>query len=175
MHPLASHVADLDIRRYAPSDHHRVLELHEEALRATGVYIEDVPAEVEADLRNIEGTYLETGGEFLVGVHAGKIVAMGGFWPVAQSWLREIDHDRTAELKRMRVDPAHQRRGFGERLLVALEERAHTRGFERVVLDTAPALTAARNLYEKHGYQQTGRREFREHDATVILYGKSID
>lgn len=167
-------VTNLDLRRYEPADRERVLELHEEALRATGEYIEDVPAEVEADLRDIEGAYLQPGGEFLVGEMAGAIVAMGGFRPVEGSWLREIDDDRTAELKRLRVDPVHQRRGYGERVLQALEERAREQGFERMALDTAPELTAARRLYEKHSYEQTGRREFRDGVLAVVLYQKVL-
>lgn len=167
-------MTDLDLRRYEPTDRERVLELHEEALRATGEYIEDVPAEVEADLHDIEGGYLLPGGEFLVGEMAGTIVAMGGFRPVERSWLREVDDDRTAELKRMRVDPVHQRRGYGERVLQTLEERAREQGFKRMWLDTAPELTAARRLYEKHGYEQTGRREFRDGAVAVVLYEKML-
>lgn len=168
-------MTDLDLRRYRPADSERVLELHEEALRATGEYVEDVPEEVEADLHDVEGAYLESGGEFLVGELAGEIVAMGGFRPVEDSWLREGEGERTAELKRMRVAPAHQRRGYGEHILQALEERARERGFERMVLDTAPELTAARRLYGKHGYERTGRREFRGGEVAVVLYEKRLE
>lgn len=167
-------MTDLDLRRYEPADSERVLELHEAALRATGEYVEDVPEAVEADLHDVEGAYLRSGGEFLVGEVGGAVVAMGGFRPVEDSWIRDLEGERAAELKRMRVDPAHQRRGYGERVLTALEERARQRGFQRMVLDTAPELTAARRLYEKRGYRQTGRREFRGGEVAVVLYERDL-
>lgn len=69
----------------------------------------------------------------------------------------------------MRVDPNHQRRGYGERILVALEDRAKEREFERIFLDTNEHLTAARKLYEKHGYEES-HRETRPATGVEFIY-----
>jgi ribosomal protein S18 acetylase RimI-like enzyme len=168
---------ELAIRRYEPADHEQVLELHERALRDTGGYVEDVPPEFEADLHDIAGTYLDNG-EFLVGEHRGEIVAMGGFRAMEHSsdeFERSMtDPERTVELKRMRVAPARQRRGYGERILRALEDTARDRGFERMVLDTGPEMTAARSFYEKHGYEKTGRQTFDGGVVAVVFYEKKL-
>jgi len=100
------------------------------------------------DLDAIGETYLERGGEFLVGVDGQQIVAMGA--------LRRCDTDR-AELKRMRVHPCVQRRGFGRRLLHSLEERALELGYRTLALDTTVQQQAARALYLNKGYRETGR------------------
>lgn len=168
---------DFYVRRYEPSDHDRVLELHEHALRDADGYVEDVPPEAEADLHDITGTYLGDG-EFLVGETDGKIVAMGGFRTMegrSVGFERTIaEPERTAECKRMRVAPACQRRGFGERILHVLEDTARERGFERMVLDTGPEMTAARSFYEKHGYEETGQQTFRDGEFAVVFYEKDL-
>jgi hypothetical protein len=62
------------------------------------------------DLRSIRATYLERGGEFLVGLLDGEAVAMGA--------LRRVS-DTVAEIRRMRVDtrvqPAGSRAPFSPR------------------------------------------------------------
>jgi len=165
---------ELRIRRYEPSDHERVLELHERALRDAGGYVEDVPDEAEADLDDIAGTYLERGA-FVVGERANAtdgIVAMGGFRPFERP---DGDTDaRTAEVKRMRVAPDHQRQGHGTAILQTVETTARDRGFERMVLDTGPGMTAARSFYERHGYEKIGRETFRDGEIEVVLYAKEL-
>lgn len=60
---------DLSLRRYRPADNDRVREVHEASLRDAGAYVEGVP---EPDLEDVVGSYLETGGEFLVGEVDGR-------------------------------------------------------------------------------------------------------
>lgn len=118
--------------------------------------------ELDADLDAIEETYLEAGGEFLVGEVAGEIVAMGAFEPV---------DEETVEITRMRVDPAHQRRGYGQRVLDALEAEARDRGYTAFELDTLARQDAARALYEANGYRETDRLTIGEYE--VLFYRKS--
>jgi endonuclease-3 len=135
------------LRRYDPGDAESVRRVHERALRASAIeFVEDAPA--DADLRRIEEAYLPEG-EFLVGTVDGQVVATGGFSP-------RSDDRRTADLRRMRVHPDHQRRGYGAALLAALERQARDRGFEGAWLETNADLGAARRLYESMGYRQTG-------------------
>jgi len=169
-------VADLTLRRYEPSDCGAVLDLHERALRDAGAYADDLPDGAEADLDDVEAAYLERGGEFLVGERDGEIVAMGAFRPFEGS--EAFDYPErdvpTAEIKRMRVSPEYQRQGYGEHVLRALEERAHERGRQRLVLDTGIEMTAAQSFYESHGFEQVGREEFPEYGVAVLLYERRL-
>jgi len=138
---------DLSIRRYRREDQDAVLRLHNEALGSIpGAHAGDGPW--DRDLERIEDEYFAGGGEFLVGVLSGEVVAMGA--------LRRTG-ERTAEVCRMRVRPALWRRGYGQAILSALEERAFEIGCRLVHLDTTVELEAAQSLYRKNGYRETRR------------------
>ena len=159
---------ELSIRRYEPADAEAVWEIHELALRASPItFAENVPG--DEDLRAIPEEYLDAGGEFLVGTVGGEVVAIGGYQPTGKE-----AGDETAEIRRMRVHPDHQRRGYGETLLTRLESLADERGFDRIVLETNENLRAARALYETHGYEQY---EAESHPVTgedIVRYRKEL-
>jgi GNAT superfamily N-acetyltransferase len=134
------------IRRYQQGDHEEVWSLHHVALEQTGAHAG--PGPWDDDLHQVERVYLADGGEFLVGVLDGRIVAMGA--------LRRKSAE-CAELKRMRVHPDVQRRGFGQRILTELEGRARALGYAKLVLDTTSLQTPAQKLYEKNGFRETHR------------------
>ncbi|HEX6752659.1 MAG TPA: GNAT family N-acetyltransferase [Solirubrobacterales bacterium] len=136
-----------ELRSYRPEDAEAVWGLHDAALEGAGVHGGRGPW--EDDLRDIAGTYLDPGGEFLLAFDGGALVGMGGL-------LRRSSEE--AEITRMRVRPDRQRRGLGRRILAALEGRAGELGFERVRLDTTEEQAAARKLYERAGYREVGRR-----------------
>ena len=168
---------ELRVRRFEPGDTDRVCELHEAAMRDIDAYVADVPDE---DLESVTETYLEAGGEFLVGERDGRIVAMGAFRPVDESdfvaqVLPDIP-DSTVELSRMRVDPDQQRRGYGRQVATELERRARDRGFAHVVLDTMTTQTAARGFYEALGYEKTARERIEGFDEAfeLLCYRKSL-
>lgn len=137
-----------ELRSFCDNDADAVWHLHDAALEEAGTHGGRGPW--EDDLRNIRGTYLDSGGDFLVGLLDGELVAMGGLL------LRSAEE---AEIKRMRVSPDFQRRGFGRLLLERLEERAQALGARAIYLDTTDQQTAARRLYESAGYRETGRRQ----------------
>ena len=134
------------IRRYEGADRDAVWDLHNLALVGTGAHAGNGPW--DDDLHDIRSAHLDAGGEFLVGVRAGRVVAMGA--------LCRIDAG-CVEMKRIRVDPAFQRRGFGRAMLQALERRAAELGYAAVRLDTTTAQVAALRFYQTEGYRETGR------------------
>lgn len=175
-------MTDLRLREFHTGDGERVRELHEAALRDAGGYVEsDGEREFEADLRDVEGSYLDPeGATFLVGTVGGRseIVAMGALRPVAGHLADLLGpfHRRTGEIKRLRVDPAHQRRGYGRQTLDALERRAREAGHRALVLDTTPAQEAAVGLFETAGYERVSRRRvtgFGE-PFTLLCYRKEL-
>ncbi len=103
---------------------------------------------LDEDLKNIPDVYDRAGGVFLIAEWEGTFVGMGA--------LRRVD-ERTAEIKRMRVQPMYQGRGIGTALLRRLEENARAKGYRRLILDTSTRQQAALHLYAKHGYREYRR------------------
>lgn len=165
---------DLRYRRFERADAEAVGHLHERALATTGTDPADVPG--TADLDDVVGSYLDAGGEFLVGVdpeHAvapglatreGSLVAMGGFLPSEQGHADERTVPGAAELHRMRVAPARQREGHGRDLLRRLEVRAREAGFDPLLATTATTQAAAVAFYRAAGYTEVGRSTAGEYE-----------
>lgn len=149
------------VRRFESADTDDVWHLHRTASQDVGVCGPE--GGWADDLRNIGEVYIASGGDFIVAHIGSRLVAMGG--------LRPVDDD-VAELKRMRVDPALQRRGLGKRILGALEARAVVLEFKSIVLDTTTIQVGAQRLYESSGYVRL--KEGMRHGYAVIFYEKRL-
>ena len=136
----------MHIRRYEPGDKRAVRRLHDDALNEVGAHLGTGPW--DEDLDDIEGVYLGSGGEFLVGILKGDVVAMGAI---------KRDSPDVAEVRRMRVRPGLQGRGYGQAMLDALHCRAAGLGYSTLHLDTTVQQRVARRLYLKNGYREVGR------------------
>ena len=136
----------MHIRRYEPSDKRAVRRLHDDALYEVGAHLG--PGTWDDDLDDIEGVYLESGGEFLVGILEREVVAIGALKRVSPN---------AAEVKRMRVRPGLQGRGYGQAILDALHRSAAGLGYTTLHLDTTVQQRVARRLYLKNGYREVGR------------------
>lgn len=62
------------------------------------------------------------------------------------------------EIKSVRTDPDHLRKGVSRHLMDHLEAEARARGYQRLLLETHPSkeYEAARALYERRGYIYRG-------------------
>jgi GNAT superfamily N-acetyltransferase len=136
----------LHIRRYEPGDKRAIRRLHDDALNEVGAHLGTGPW--DEDLDDIEGVYLGSGGEFLVGILEGDVVAMGAI---------KRDSPDVAEVRRMRVRPGLQGRGYGQAMLDALHRRVAGLGYSTLHLDTTVQQRVARRLYLKNGYREVGR------------------
>lgn len=185
-------VSDLKIRRYEPTDATAVQTLHELAFEDVPTDPNDIPG--TEDLREIEAAYIDAGGDFLVGVlptgsdvlepgrhdrlgealrvRDGVLVAMGGFLPASEGYEDERSIDGAAELHRMRVAPALKRRGYGRKLLGALESSIRTAGFDPILATTAKRQHAAVRFYRSEGYERT--EESSSGEYTLIHFQKQI-
>src|SRR5262249_1496250 len=133
----------LEIRRYQAQDHAAVLRVHRLALQSTGA--DPGPGPWEDDLSSpsaVNRNYLASGGEFLVGLIEGQLVAMGALVP--------SDAERV-EIKRMRVHPDFQRCGYGRAILERLEAQASRLGCAAIRLETTTVQTEAIGLYTDSG------------------------
>lgn len=149
------------IREVQADDSDAVWQLHNRALERTGAHAGS--GEWDADVRDAIGSYLNRGGSFLVCEIAGVIIGMGAFLPAGEG---------AVEIKRMRVDPAHQSSGIGWRILSALEQEARDRGFTRAILETTRQQQPARRLYERNGYVRVS--ESRLGRFEILHYEKNL-
>ena len=89
------------------------------------------------------GQFAPPYGAFFVATVDGEPIGCGG--------LRRHD-DGVVEIKRMFVRSSYRRRGHARALLRALEGRARTSGYRRVILETGLAQPEAIALYVGEGY-----------------------
>lgn len=155
-------MAKLVIRQYQSSDKEEVFKLHVRALKNEDAYL--YIGKWEKDFDDIEGIYLRNRGEFLVGTINNRIVAMGG--------LRKKTED-VVELRRMRVDPEFQRRGFGRMILDSLEKRAKELEYKVIEVQTTIKQIPAQKFYIKNGYTEA-RREKEDWIIEAIFYRKEL-
>ena len=150
------------LRRYQPSDKEAVEYLHVYAIQQAGAYLGRGPW--DDDMYKIEEAYLNNQGECLVGEEDGNFVAMGA--------LRHTSSEH-AEIKRMRVHPDYQERGFGQLILTELMAHACILGYKTLPLDTSVVQVSAQKLYEKNGFCEVDR--VIHQNLEVILYEKQLE
>lgn len=152
---------DFSIRLYEPADHDAVLHLHRLALEGVGAYAES--GNWDEDLQRIQKVYFDDGGIFLVGAIGDRIVAMGAMQRLSA---------HKAMLRRLRVLPEFQGRGFGQRMLTAREDRALSKGYFALCCDTTSVQVAMQHLLFKNHYVETGRTKGPRFDT--IFYEKDL-
>jgi putative acetyltransferase len=74
----------------------------------------------------------------------GQAVACGGIKPYGEG---------AAEIKRVFTKPAYRGRGYARAVMAALEDRALSKGYTRLILETGRMLEPAVRLYTQIGYQ----------------------
>ncbi len=126
--------------------------------------LDEPPAEFPW-LADIDGSFINVGGEFLVGHVDGDLAAIGGIRPT---------DDVQAEIKYVRVHPAIRRRGTGRLLMRGLEEAAAELGFQQLHLDTASNQPEAVAFYRSLGYEEIGRETRPEWNWTLVYFRRRL-
>lgn len=98
-------------------------------------------------------------------ISSGNIIGFAGFLValhVAPEW----------ELENIAIAPECRRTGWGMKLLSALLAQARETNSQSVFLEVRESNAAARALYEKTGFRQTGRRKgyYSDPEEDAILY-----
>ena len=147
--------------RYKPEYLEPMLALHRSAMHGFNTGISQQVE--ESDLRATEKEYLQNGGEFLIGLFNGAVIAMGGYQRLPGN---------IGELHRMRIRKDFQDQGYGSRLLQELELRALHSGINKFIVQTAKARPLTLEFYRKHGYQETGSGFYGE--VETLHFSKTI-
>lgn len=136
----------MSVRQFRPDDARPVWDLHAAA---------DRPGRL-SDLVDVDDTYLQSGGDFLVAeVRDSGVVGTAALRPTEQGGT-------AAEVTRVLVRPDLRRRGIGTGLMVALHHRAAALGLQVARLDLAHQQPEAIAFYHSLGYaeaadEHTGR------------------
>src|SRR5216117_3262590 len=99
----------------------------------------------DEELGALPGEYAPPRGRLLLGLLDGRAAACAGLRPFGE---------RDCELKRLYVRERARRSGLGRLLAEAAIEAARDIGYERMLLDTLPAMGAARRLYRSLGFEE---------------------
>ncbi len=136
-------LARLTLRNATNGDGESVLALVASILTEYGLQID--PEATDADLKQIEASYLANGGAFLILEDADEVlVGSVGLYP---------EDDATCQLRKMYLVPALRGVGLGKYLLQYTVVLARTLGFKRMTLETSSKLKAANHLYTSFGFR----------------------
>jgi ribosomal-protein-alanine N-acetyltransferase len=98
---------------------------------------------------------------YFVGRIDDQPVAYGGLWVILED----------AHITTVAVAPEHQRKHFGEQMLVHLIEEAIARGARWITLEVRESNIAAQNLYKKYGFTvvSTRRGYYSDNDENALV------
>ena len=106
----------------------------------------------DADIAALPAPYLPPAGVLLIALADEDLNSPSIDAALGCGALISQEPPAVAQIRRVYVRPHARRRGVGEAITRELISWAATLGFERVRLDTAPELLAARALYERLGF-----------------------
>lgn len=136
------------LRRATRADGPAVLEMIAQVLASYDLAVD--PEGTDADLADIERSYLRQGGCFEVLVDgAGRVV---GSWGLCPHGRGEEGQGECLELRKMYLRSELRGQGWGRRMLERAIDFARQRGAAAIVLETASRLEAARRLYAAFGF-----------------------
>ncbi|MBB6431686.1 GNAT family N-acetyltransferase [Algisphaera agarilytica] len=136
----------LNVRTFVADDQSEVLRLYNDGLLAGQI----APNDTGADLDHVAEAYFdEPRHHFWVAQVAEQIVGMIGVGS---------DEEHTAEVRRLRVDPAHQDGPVAEQLLESALNHCKNNGYLKIRLDTRYEKTAALGHFDRIGFQHTRTR-----------------
>ncbi|HVV44279.1 MAG TPA: GNAT family N-acetyltransferase [Bryobacteraceae bacterium] len=131
-------------------------------------------AELRAEHPEPGSTHFSLSGEQVSDGQGAFLIAWLDQAAVGCGAVRRLD-EKTAELKRMYVDPCVRGQGIGRALVESLEGEARALGVTRVVLETGKRLAPAIRMYEGLGYVRIPLfGEYLSSPGTSVCFGKAI-
>ncbi len=160
----------ITIRAYQPSDHAAICSLHERTPLPDGTLpgADDWPSELDDIPSNFRAFWVAVDlSDAVIGTVGVQDPSIHPATIALPDFL--VQPVRTARLRRLDVDPQHQRQGLGRRLGQTVVDWARDTGFARVVLDTTTLQLPAIALYESLGFRQAGQTRFQRWD--ILWFG----
>ncbi len=117
--------------------------------RLIRAYLDDLPFEI--DFQDLDSELVALSTEYGAPDGAALLVVDDGGFAVGVVGVRRFD-ERSAELKRMYLAPEARGLGMGRALGAAAVGAARDLGYERLLLDTVAAMTAAIATYTVLGF-----------------------
>jgi putative acetyltransferase len=103
----------------------------------------------DSELASLPGEYAAPTGHLMLAFVDGELAGCG-----ALRAYRDADYANACEMKRLYVRPAFRRFGLGRALAQALLDEARQAGYSAMLLDTLDDMEAARELYERLGFEE---------------------
>ncbi len=99
----------------------------------------------DADITNIQASYISTGGLFRILESNEGPIGMYGIYTIT---------DSCCELRKMYLLPGYKGEGLGRLLLCDAFEQAKNKGFKEMILETNLCLIEAVAMYKKYGFDK---------------------
>ena len=106
----------------------------------------------DRELATLPGAYARPHGRLLLAGEPGKAFGCIALRPLAADG--GFESGGTGEVKRLYIQPAARKGGWGGMLVTALVDEARSIGYRELKLDTLDWMTDARALYARHGFRE---------------------
>jgi ribosomal-protein-alanine N-acetyltransferase len=119
-------------------------------------------------LASFQNELSNSASSYFVATEDNEIVGYAGYWLILEE----------AHITTIGVDPKHQRRGFGDLLMLDLIEHAAHAGAKWVTLEVRLSNIGAQKMYEKFGFTSLGRRKGYYQDNNedaLIMWTENIE
>ncbi len=153
---------EFSVRNGTNNDTAKVVDLVSRTLLEFGLVFSAETS--ESDLRDIEKTYTENDGAFMV-----TETVNGNL--IATIALLKIDA-ATCKLRKMYVDQGYRGKGLGEQLLKMAIKKAEDLRYTHIVLETVQSMKAAISLYQKHGFVVSSGIEISSPRCEIVMTKK---
>ena len=132
-----------EIRDYRPGDEADVFRIVKDALAEYGLPTN--PEKTDADLKDIQKSYMAGGGTFRILDADGHTVGSYGLYASTRE---------SCELRKMYLLPGFRGQGLGKRLMEDALRAAKALGFSEMTLETNSRLKEAIGLYRAYGFTE---------------------
>lgn len=119
----------------------------------------------QPDLKNIENSYKNAGGEFWIALEDSKVIGTIGLM---------VKEDNCAVLKKFFVDSNYRSKKVGLKLYMELLQFAQRAGIKHIILDTPSVAHTSHKFYERAGFYRILKSElpisYTYPDRDSVLY-----